>query len=302
MINTQIEQSKTISFSLLSFLINLMQLTKIRLSFSIVFSSIAGYFLGADKIDFFILLLLSIGGYFMAGASSIFNQLIERKKDGLMDRTKNRPLPSNRMSNSMAIILGIILSLVGTFFLYSINLETAFFSIISILIYTCLYTPLKTVTPLSVFVGAFPGAIPFMLGWVAATGEFGIEPGILFMIQFFWQFPHFWAIGWMMDDDYKKAGFKMLPSGKRDNASAFQIVFYTLWTIIISLTPVISYSGNLSLSLPAASLIIVLGFFFLFFSLKLMQIKDKLSAKKLMGFSIIYITSLQIIYVIDKFL
>ncbi|MBR98910.1 MAG: protoheme IX farnesyltransferase [Flavobacteriaceae bacterium] len=302
MINTQIEQSKTISFSLLSFLINLMQLTKIRLSFSIVFSSIAGYFLGADKIDFFILLLLSIGGYFMAGASSIFNQLIEREKDGLMDRTKNRPLPSNRMSNSMAIILGIILSLVGTFFLYSINLETAFFSIISILIYTCIYTPLKTVTPLSVFVGAFPGAIPFMLGWVAATGEFGIEPGILFMIQFFWQFPHFWAIGWMMDDDYKKAGFKMLPSGKRDNASAFQIVFYTLWTIIISLTPVISYSGNLSLSLPAASLIIVLGFFFLFFSLKLMQIKDKLSAKKLMGFSIVYITSLQIIYVIDKFL
>ena len=302
MINTQIEQSKTISFSLLSFLINLMQLTKIRLSFSIVFSSIAGYFLGADKIDFFILLLLSIGGYFMAGASSIFNQLIEREKDGLMDRTKNRPLPSNRMSNSMAIILGIILSLVGTFFLYSINLETAFFSIISILIYTCIYTPLKTVTPLSVFVGAFPGAIPFMLGWVAATGEFGIEPGILFMIQFFWQFPHFWAIGWMMDDDYKKAGFKMLPSGKRDNASAFQIVFYTLWTIIISLTPVISYSGNLSLSLPAAYLIIVLGFFFLFFSLKLMQIKDKLSAKKLMGFSIVYITSLQIIYVIDKFL
>ena len=302
MINTQIEQSKTISFSLLSFLINLIQLTKIRLSFSIVFSSIAGYFLGADKIDFFILLLLSIGGYFMAGASSIFNQLIEREKDGLMDRTKNRPLPSNRMSNSMAIILGIILSLVGTFFLYSINLETAFFSIISILIYTFIYTPLKTVTPLSVFVGAFPGAIPFMLGWVAATGEFGIEPGILFMIQFFWQFPHFWAIGWMMDDDYKKAGFKMLPSGKRDNASAFQIVFYTLWTIIISLTPVISYSGNLSLSLPAASLIIVLGFFFLFFSLKLMQIKDKLSAKKLMGFSIVYITSLQIIYVIDKFL
>ena len=302
MINTQIEQSKTISFSLLSFLINLMQLTKIRLSFSIVFSSIAGYFLGADKIDFFILLLLSIGGYFMAGASSIFNQLIEREKDGLMDRTKNRPLPSNRMSNSMAIILGIILSLVGAFFLYSINLETAFFSIISILIYTCIYTPLKTVTPLSVFVGAFPGAIPFMLGWVAATGEFGIEPGILFMIQFFWQFPHFWAIGWMMDDDYKKAGFKMLPSGRRDNASAFQIVFYTLWTIIISLTPVISYSGNLSLSLPAASLIIVLGFFFLFFSLKLMQIKDKLSAKKLMGFSIVYITSLQIIYVIDKFL
>ena len=302
MINTQIEQSKTISFSFLSFFINLMQLTKIRLSFSIVFSSIAGYFLGAEKINLLTLFLLSIGGYSMAGASSIFNQLIERGKDGLMNRTKNRPLPSNRMSNSTAIILGIIFSLLGTFFLYSINFETAFFSVISILIYTCLYTPLKTVTPLSVFVGAFPGAIPFMLGWVAATGEFGIEPGILFMIQFFWQFPHFWAIGWMMDEDYKKAGFKMLPSGKRDNASAFQIVFYTLWTIIISLTPVTSYSGNLILSVPAALLIIVLGFFFLLFSLKLMRKKDKLSAKKLVGFSIVYITFLQIIYVIDKFL
>ena len=302
MINTQIEQSKTISFSFLSFFINLMQLTKIRLSFSIVFSSIAGYFLGAEKVNFLTLFLLSIGGYSMAGASSIFNQLIERGKDGLMNRTKNRPLPSNRMSNSTAIILGILFSLLGTFFLYSINFKTAFFSVISILIYNCLYTPLKTVTPLSVFVGAFPGAIPFMLGWVAATGEFGIEPGILFMIQFFWQFPHFWAIGWMMHEDYKKAGFKMLPSGKRDNASAFQIVFYTLWTIIISLTPVTSYSGNLILSIPAASLILILGLFFLLFSLKLMQKKDILSAKRLMGFSIVYITFLQIIYVIDKFL
>ena len=302
MINTQIEQSRTISFSFLSFLVNLMQLTKIRLSFSIIFSSIAGYFLGAENIEFYTLFLLSIGGYAMAGASSIFNQLIEREKDGLMIRTKNRPLPSNRISNLSAVILGIIFSLIGILFLYSINFETVFFSVVSILIYACLYTPLKTVTPLSVFVGAFPGAIPFMLGWVAATGEFGIEPGILFMIQFFWQFPHFWAIGWMMDEDYQKAGFKMLPSGKRDNASAFQIVFYTLWTIIISLIPVTSYSGNLILSIPAASLILILGFFFLFFSLKLMQKKDIESAKRLMGFSIIYITSLQIIYVVDKFI
>ena len=302
MINTQIEQSRTISFSFLSFLVNLMQLTKIRLSFSIIFSSIAGYFLGAENIEFYTLFLLSIGGYAMAGASSIFNQLIEREKDGLMIRTKNRPLPSNRMSNLSAIILGIIFSLIGILFLYSINFETAFFSVVSILIYTCLYTPLKTITPLSVFVGAFPGAIPFMLGWVAATGEFGIEPGILFMIQFFWQFPHFWAIGWMMDEDYQKAGFKMLPTGKRDNASAFQIVFYTLWTIIISLIPVTSYSGSLNLSISAASLILILGFFFLFFSLKLMQKKDIVSAKRLMGFSIIYITFLQIIYVVDKFI
>ena len=137
MINTQIEQSRTISFSFLSFLVNLMQLTKIRLSFSIIFSSIAGYFLGAENIEFYTLFLLSIGGYAMAGASSIFNQLIEREKDGLMIRTKNRPLPSNRMSNLSAIILGIIFLLIGILFLYSINFETAFFSVDTILIYTC---------------------------------------------------------------------------------------------------------------------------------------------------------------------
>ena len=115
---------------------------------------------------------------------------------------------------------------------------------------------------MSVFVGAFPGAIPFMLGWVAATNEFGIEPGVLFMIQFFWQFPHFWAIGWLMHDQYQVAGFKMLPSGARDHSTAFQTVFYTLWTVVISLLPAFHYTGLLVLSIPAAIGVGVLGLFF----------------------------------------
>jgi protoheme IX farnesyltransferase len=141
-----------------------------------------------------------------------------------------------------------------------------------------------------------------MLGWVAATGKFGIEPGTLFMVQFFWQFPHFWAIGWMLDDDYKKAGFKMLPSGNPDRLTAFQIVFYTLWTIIISLLPATSYTGSLNLSIPGAILILFIGLYLLYYAIKLMQLKTKDAAKKLMFASIGYITILQLIYVIDKFI
>jgi protoheme IX farnesyltransferase len=151
-------------------------------------------------------------------------------------------------------------------------------------------------------VGAFPGAIPFMLGWVAAPGSFGIEPGVLFMVQFFWQFPHFWAIGWMMDDDYKKAGFKMLPTGNPDRATAFQIVFYTLWTIIISIIPYTQYSGDLSLSGDAVVFLILIGIYFLYHALNLMQKKTKEIARKLMYASIAYISLLQIIYVLDKWI
>ena len=176
-----------------------------RLALSVVFSSIAGYFLAVDAVDFNELILLVIGGYSIVGASNSFNQIIEKDKDVLMDRTKNRPLPAKEITTQNAFWISVFLTLIGLLCLYFINYKTAFFAAISVFLYTCVYTPLKPITPLSVFVGAIPGAIPFMLGWVAATGSFGIEPGTLFMIQFFWQFPHFWALGWMLDDDYKKA-------------------------------------------------------------------------------------------------
>jgi protoheme IX farnesyltransferase len=191
------------------------ELTKARLAISVVFSSLAGYLIAADSYDFYIVLFLVIGGYCMVGASNSFNQIIEKDLDALMDITKNRPIPTGRVSVSIAFIISVLLTLIGIIILYKINPKTALFGAISIFIYTCLYTPLKTITPLSVFVGAFPGAIPFMLGWVAATNNFGIEAGALFTIQFFWQFPHFWALGWMLDDDYKKAGINMLPSKKK---------------------------------------------------------------------------------------
>ncbi len=281
---------------------NFTEITKLRLSVSVVFSSVAGYLLGADSIDFYVLFLLCVGGYCMVGASNVFNQIIERDLDALMERTKNRPLPAGHMTVRTAFILASILTVLGIIVLYTINPITAMFGAISIFMYVSLYTPLKTKTPLSVFVGAFPGAIPFMLGWVAATGEFGIEPGTLFMMQFFWQFPHFWAIGWFLFDDYKKAGFFMLPNGKRDKGTAIQVILYTIWTVLVSLIPVLGITGKLYVTPISGTLIGLLGIGLLYYAIKLYRDKTSTAAKQLMLASVSYITLLQIIYVADKFL
>lgn len=273
-----------------------------RLAISVVFSSVAGYFLGADNIDFVVVTLLAIGGYLMVGASNAYNQIIERNLDALMDRTKNRPLPAGRMSVPVAFSIASIFTVLGLVVLYIINPKTAMFGAISIFLYVSIYTPLKTKTPLSVFVGAFPGAIPFMLGWVAATGKFSIEPGTLFMIQFFWQFPHFWAIGWWLFDDYKKGGFFMLPTGKRDRGTAIQIILYTCWTILVSLIPVFGVTGKLFLTPVSGVIIFILGLGMLYYAIRLFQQKTAEAAKKLMFASVSYITLLQIVYVLDKFI
>ena len=281
---------------------NFTDITKLRLSVSVVFSSVAGYLLGATQVDFMILLLLCIGGYCMVGASNVYNQIMERDLDILMDRTKNRPIPAGIMSVGAALSIAIVLTVVGIAVLYSINPQTAMFGAISIFIYVFLYTPLKTRTPLSVFVGAFPGAIPFMLGWVAATNDFGIEPGTLFMIQFFWQFPHFWAIGWFLFDDYKKGGFFMLPTGKRDRTTAVQVIFYSVCTVLSSLIPAFGVTGDFYITPVSAIIIGGLGIWFVYYGLKLYKQRTDASAKALMLVSVSYITLLQIIYVADKFI
>jgi len=278
------------------------QLTKFGLSISVVFSSVAGYLLGADVINYKTLSLLAVGGYLMVGASNAFNQVIEITQDALMQRTKTRPLPAGRLSKQTALIIAFTFTLIGLAILYNINPKTAFFGALSIFLYTSVYTPLKSVTPLAVFVGAIPGAIPFMLGWVAATNHFGIEAGILFAIQFLWQFPHFWAIGWLLDDDYKLAGFKMLPMGQKDKKLAIQIILYTLVMIIVSVYPVLGLSGHLKLSVVAAVITVLPGLLMLFYGFKLLSVQTNLMARKLMLSSVFYITMIQIIFVIDKFL
>ena len=297
---TAVSSAKNISVSLI--FADFKEITKARLSISVVFSAIAGYFLGTPEVQLSPILLLAFGGYCMVGASNAYNQIIEKDLDALMDRTKNRPIPAGRMSVQTALIIAVILTLLGIVALYVLNPKTAMFGAISIFLYTSAYTPLKTKTPLSVFVGAIPGAIPFMLGWVAATNDFGIEPGTLFMIQFFWQFPHFWALGWMLDEDYKKGGFKMLPTGKKDKSTVLQIIMYTIWMMLISIIPVFGITGSLHLSIPAAILIFLMGMVMLLFAFKLYEKQDNPSARKLMLASVSYITLMQIVYVVDKFL
>ena len=280
-------------------------ITKAGLAVSVVFSSIAGFLLGVTdlaSLSGIVLLKLIIGGYCMVGASNAFNQVIEKDLDALMDRTKNRPIPSGRMEANIALIIAVVLTILGIVLLYTINPKSAMFGAISIFLYTSVYTPLKTVTSLSVFVGAFPGAIPFMLGWVAATNNFGIEAGTLFLIQFFFQFPHFWAIGWFLYEDYEKAGFFMLPTGKKDKGTAMQVILYTIWLIVASLLPVLGYTGQLYITPIAAVVVLLLGLWMLFYAIRLYQLRTAKAARTLMLVSVSYITLLQLVYIFDKFL
>ena len=280
-------------------------MTKAGLAISVVFSTIAGYFLAVNswsEVNFVTLILLAVGGYCMVGASNVYNQIIEKDLDAKMDRTKNRPVASGRVSPKKALAMAIFLTVLGVVILYIVNPKTAMFGAISIFLYTSVYTPLKTITPLSVFVGAIPGAIPFMLGWVAATGEFGIEAGMLFIIQFFWQFPHFWAIGWFLYDDYKKGGFSMLPTGKRDTKTALQIILYTVWLIIVSVFPAFGLTGSLFLSPVAAVLVLLSGLWMLLSAVQLYNKRTAKAARSLMLVSVSYISLIQIIYIADKFL
>ncbi len=293
------------TFSIKSIFLDFKEITKAGLAISVLFSSIAGYLLGVNDENPFkwnVLIVLAIGGYCMVGASNAFNQVIEKDIDSLMDRTKNRPVASGRMSKITALIVASLLTVIGIVLLYTINAKSAMFAAISIFLYTSIYTPLKTVTSLSVFVGAFPGAIPFMLGWVAATGEFGIEAGTLFLIQFFWQFPHFWSIGWFLYEDYEKAGIFMLPTGKKDNGTALQVILYTIWLIIASLLPVLGYTGQLFISPIAAVLVFLLGLWMLFYAVRLYQLRTAKAARTLMLVSVSYISLLQIVFIVDKFL
>lgn len=291
---------KKVNFS--AVFIDFKQITKVGLSLSVVFSSLAGYLLAVEEIQVSILILLAIGGYLMVGASNAFNQIIEKDTDALMKRTMNRPLPTGRMHVSMAMVIAISFTILGLAILYSINPKSALFGAISIFLYTSVYTPLKSITPLSVFVGAIPGAIPFMLGWVAATNDFSIEPGMLFLIQFFWQFPHFWAIAWLQYDEYKKAGFNLMPMGQKNKKAVVQIIIYTVCLIIVSVIPVLKLTGNFYIYPVTAVILAFLGSIMLFYAVKLYQNQTNKEARQLMLSSVLYITLIQVIYVVDKFL
>jgi|TARA_A100001037_G_scaffold279505_1_gene281422 protoheme IX farnesyltransferase len=276
------------------------ELTKFRLTLSVVFSSFISYFLGASEVNFIQLFYLIAGGILIVSSSNIFNQIIERDLDKLMKRTQNRPLPKKEITPKLALFLAILSALIGLIFMYLINLKVAILAAVSIFLYTAIYTPMKLISPLSVFVGAIPGAFPFMIGWVAATNDIGVEALTLFLMQFFWQFPHFWSIGWSQNSDYEKAGFKMLPTGRKDKSTSAQILFYSIWAVLVSIIPFFGITGELKLSVVGVLAVFALGALLIYKSYILFLDGKNENAKKLMLTSVIYLTFIQLTFLFDK--
>ena len=276
------------------------EITKFRLTISVVFSSFISYLLGAAEVNYIQLFYLISGGILIVSSSNIFNQIIERDLDKLMKRTQNRPLPKNEITPIAALFLAILTSVIGLIFMYLINIKVATLAALSIFLYTAIYTPMKLISPFSVFIGAIPGAFPFMIGWVAATNHIGIEALTLFLMQFFWQFPHFWSIGWSQNSDYEKAGFKMLPTGKKDKSTSAQILFYSIWAVLISIVPYFGITGELKLSIIGVLVVIILGSYLIYKSYILFLDGKNENAKKLMLTSVIYLTLVQLTFLFDK--
>lgn len=277
----------------------LLELLKFRLSFLVAFSAGFGYLLGVKgDINWLSFWALSFGGFLVSGASIIINQVLEKDSDKLMTRTKLRPLPTEKISLNEAITYCFILGLTGfTLLLVFTNLLTALLGLLSMVLYGFVYTPLKKVGPIAVWAGAVPGALPPMLGWIASTGEIGYEALAVFAIQFVWQFPHFWAIAWVMDEDYSKAGIKLLPSkGGKNLNSALQIMFGTLLLIPIGFLPMyLGITGIIS-----AVIATICGIFFLIPTLKLVQGGSQKIALQIMFSSFFYLPIVQITYLFDK--
>lgn len=274
------------------------ELLKFRLSFLVSFSCAFGFVLASPVIDYTTLVMVFAGGFLMSGASVIINQIIEKDLDVLMSRTMGRPLPTHRVSVQEASFVAFACFVAGMVLLtlYTNPLTTGL-SFLSLVLYAFVYTPLKRVGPVAVFVGAIPGALPPLLGWTAATGNISHEALIIFGIQFIWQFPHFWAIAWVADDDYKKAGFKLLPSGgQKDLNTAIQIMIYTLFLIPLGLLPATFGITGINSAIVAT----VCGVLFFALTFSLMRTGDRKAALKIMFASFLYLPIVQIAYVLDK--
>jgi len=274
------------------------ELLKFRLSFLVAFSCAFGFVLASSNVNWLTLVMLFIGGLLLSGSSGAINQVIEKDLDKRMVRTMNRPLPTNRVTVQEAIVFAIVcFSLSVTILMIFTNLFTTILSVVSMILYCFAYTPLKRVGSIAVFVGAIPGAMPPLLGWVAATGSITHEAWIIFGIQFIWQFPHFWAIAWVADDDYKKAGFKLLPwGGQKDLNTAIQIMIYTLFLLPLGLLPAkFGVTG-----IDSAIVATICGVLFLAQTFSLMKTGSRQSALRIMFGSFLYLPIVQIAYLLDK--
>jgi len=295
------------------FISDFSKLIKFRLSFTVVFSASISFLIGQKmqigrghipSIDWGNWLILIAGGFLVTAAANCFNEIIEKDLDKLMARTKDRPMAAGRMTTGQGLILGIFMAFFGTWLLGHLNLETGLLSVFSILLYAFAYTPLKRKSPIAVFVGALPGALPPLIGYLAAFGSLKAElfheidyyiAGILFLIQFVWQFPHFWAIAWVLDDDYKKAGFRLLPSKKRDGVSAWFTFISALILIPVSLLPTFYGFGGYFIT----GLSIVASLIFSWLAFKLLMNRTLLDAKRVMFCSFFYIPAVQLVLLFD---
>lgn len=281
---------------------DLAALMKLKLSSLVVFSAVLGYFMGTSTPLLVEVLALALGGTLLTGGSNGFNQIWERNQDALMNRTKNRPLPTGSLSVTTAVIWCTLISVVGITILWTmLNPFCGILGVLALYSYVFLYTPLKRVNSVNVTVGAFPGAIPPMLGYVAASGSFGLEPGLLFALQWAWQFPHFWAIAWVAKGDYDKGGFKMLPFNLgKTKFTAWYIALSSLVLIPVSILPwFIGADGPMIGNIAGMSTLIMGVLFFLAAVRFAITLEDK-HAKTVMFGSFIYLPVVQILFVLDK--
>ena len=274
------------------------EITKFRLSLLVALSSVFGFFISSSKVDINDVFILLVGGYLISSSSVINNQILEKDLDKMMNRTNKRPIPTGRISIYKSVIMSIFSMIIGLFLIsFYLNIYAALLSFISLILYSFVYTPMKKFGPIAVFIGAIPGALPPLIGWVASTGQITLEAIIIFSIQFIWQFPHFWAIAWMYDDDYKKVGFKLLPNnGEKNLKTAVNIMIYTLFLIPLGLLPTIfGITGIIS-----GAVAVFLAIIFLAQTFKLINDYSRESAVKVMFSSFIYLPIVQISYVLDK--
>lgn len=275
-------------------------LTKFRLSSLVVFSAVMSYAIVAlERTDWLSLLLLTLGGFLVTGASNALNQVLERDYDKLMTRTAQRPLPTGRMTVSNAVLLAGLMALVGISLLSWFNPLTGFLGTLSLISYAFVYTPLKRSTPLAVAVGAFPGALPNVIGAVAFEGHISEMAWLLFLIQVLWQFPHFWAVAWLADEDYKRAGFNLLPTleGRKDES-----VGRASLLICLLLVPVAFLGGYFDMySWIATGLLMALGAHFSYTCYRLYKDCSQAAARKQMFASFFYLPLSLIVILLDRF-
>lgn len=279
-------------------LVNYGQFLKLRLSLLVVFSAVLGYLIAADKlVEWNTMLWLALGGFLVTGASNGLNQIIERDTDALMHRTEGRPVPSGRMGLREAWLLALVLGFAGLVILYfGTTLLSVQMGAVALLSYAFAYTPLKKVTPIAVFVGAFPGAMPVLIGYSAFEGELNLEAGLLFLVQFFWQFPHFWSIAWVLHEDYQRAGFRLLPTRDEPQTSTARIIlWYTLALLPFAMAPWwYGFQG-----IAGAVVCLLMTLWFVYTAWRLYRGADKHLARKLMFASFVYLPVVQLAYWLD---